>query len=100
MADDLLARVEEQAERSEPPVRVAALLRIARVQTVFDGDRARRTFQQVLDEIRRLSGLEGEFLLEQARLLAAAVAPTSCGRSLPWLASPGSSRRSDSAGSC
>jgi len=75
MADDLLARVQEQAERSEPPVRVAALLRIARVQTVFDGDQARHTFQQALDEIRGLSGLGGEFLLEQARLLAAAVAP-------------------------
>jgi hypothetical protein len=75
MADDRLARVQDEAERSEPPVRVAALLRIARVQTAFGGDHARRTFQQALDEIRGLSGLEGEFLLEQARLLTAAVAP-------------------------
>jgi hypothetical protein len=75
MPDDLLARAWEQAERSKPPVRAAALLRIARVQTVFDRDQARRTFERALDETRRLSGRDGEFLLEQARLLAAAVAP-------------------------
>lgn len=42
-----------EAERPEPPVRVAALLRIARVQMALDVDRARRTFQQALDEIRQ-----------------------------------------------
>jgi hypothetical protein len=77
---------------------VAALLRIARVQMAFDGDQARHTFQQALDEIRGLSGLGGEFLLEQARLLAAAVAPHLL-REIPSV-SPGSSRRRDSAGSC
>jgi hypothetical protein len=75
MPDDLLSRAWEQAERSKPPVRAAALLRIARVQTAFDSDQARYTFEQALDETRQLSGRDGESLLEQARLLAAAVAP-------------------------
>jgi hypothetical protein len=75
MPDDLLAGARAQAERSEPPVRAAALLRIARVETAFDRGQARITFQQALDETRRLSGRDREFLLEQAQLLAAAVAP-------------------------
>ena len=75
MTDDLLAGARAQAERSEPPVRAAALLRIARVQTAFDRGQARITFQRALDETRRLSGRDREFLLEQAQLLAAAVAP-------------------------
>jgi hypothetical protein len=75
MPDDLLAGALAQAERSEPPVRAAALLRIARVQTAFDRGEARLTFQRALDETRRISGRDGEFLLEQAQLLAAAVAP-------------------------
>jgi hypothetical protein len=75
MLDDLLARVIEQAEHSEAPVRAAALLRIARVETVLDPGAARNTFDRGLDAIRRLPGLEGEFLLQQAALIAAAVAP-------------------------
>jgi len=43
MLDDLLAGARAQAERSEPPVRAAALLRIARVQTAFDRGQARRS---------------------------------------------------------
>jgi hypothetical protein len=75
MVDDLLAGARAQAERSEPLVRAAALLRIARVQTVFDRAQARLTFQRGLDETRKISGRGGEFLLEQAQWLAAAVAP-------------------------
>jgi hypothetical protein len=75
MPDDLLARAREQAERSKPPVRAAALLRIARVQMAFDRNQAGKTFEQGLEETRRISGSDGELLLEQARLLAAAVAP-------------------------
>jgi hypothetical protein len=75
MPGDLLARAREQAERSSPPVRAAALLRIARVESATDRDQARRTFNQGLDEIRRFAGRDREFFLEQACLLAAAVAP-------------------------
>jgi len=100
MPDDLLSRAWEQAERSKPPVRAAALLRIARVQTVFDRDQARRTFERALDETRRLPGRDGEFLLEQARLLAAAVAPDLL-REIPSAGhTPGSFPRRCWAGSC
>jgi hypothetical protein len=75
MPDDFLVRAYQQAERSKPVVRAPALLRIARVQMAFDRDEARNTFRQGLDEVRQLTGLDREFLLEQARLLAAAVAP-------------------------
>jgi hypothetical protein len=75
MPDHLLAAAWRQADRSKPPVRAAALMRIARVQTALDRSQARSTFEQGLDETRRLSGSDGEFLLEQAQLLAAAVAP-------------------------
>jgi len=88
MVDDLLAGARAQAERSEPSVRVAALLRIARVQTAFDLVQARLTFRQALDDTHRISGRDGEFLLEQARLLAAAVAPSFCARCRRLLMSP------------
>jgi hypothetical protein len=75
MPNDLLADAREQAERSDPAVRAAALLRIARVETAFDRSAARGTFERGLDAIRRILGREGEFLLEQARFVAAAVTP-------------------------
>jgi hypothetical protein len=75
MSDDPLARALEQAERSELPVRAAARMRIARVQSVSDREQARRTFQTALDEIRKLPGHGREFFLEQAQLFAAAIAP-------------------------
>jgi hypothetical protein len=73
--DDLLKAALEQAERSEPQVRGPTLLWIARAQTAFDRERARATFRRGLDEIRSLTGMEREWLLEQACLVAAAVAP-------------------------
>jgi hypothetical protein len=75
MPQDLLARAHEQAKRSEAPVRAAALLRIARVQTAFNREQARQTFQEALAETHRLSGQDCDFLFDQARFLAAAVAP-------------------------
>ena len=79
MSDELLARAREQAERSDPSVRVAALLRIARVETEFDQDAARRTFEQALEASRWLSDRDGESLVDAARHLAAAVAPDRLG---------------------
>jgi hypothetical protein len=72
---ELLVSAYAAAEHSKPDVRAAALLRIARVQTTLDRSHARRTFEQALDEIRRIPGRDGAFLLEHARLFAAAVAP-------------------------
>jgi hypothetical protein len=75
MPDDLLALALEQAERSEPTVRVAALLRIARVESAVDRQNARKTFERALTETRGITGVEGSFLLAHARLIAAAVVP-------------------------
>lgn len=75
MLDDPLARLRQQAARSTPPVRAAAMLRIARAQTVLDPGQARITFEMALEETRRLSGRDHDYLFEQARLVAAAVAP-------------------------
>src|SRR5271156_3550258 len=71
MVNDLLSR----AARSKSPVRVAALLRVARVQTAFDRGQARITFEIALEEVQRLKGRERESMLQLARLIAAAVAP-------------------------
>jgi hypothetical protein len=75
MPDDLLRGPVEQAERSSAPVRAAALLRISRVETVTNRGAARKTFDGALESVRRLSGTDREFLLEQAAFIAAAVAP-------------------------
>jgi hypothetical protein len=75
MPDDLLAPAREQAERSEPEVRVAAFLRIARVESAVDREQGRKTFERALTEARRITGADGDFLLAHARLIAAAVAP-------------------------
>ena len=75
MPNELLIRAREQAERSDPSVRAAALLRIARVETVLDPDEARHTFERALEAVRRLSDRDGESLVDAARYLAAAVAP-------------------------
>jgi hypothetical protein len=63
MVGELLASAFEVAQHSKPDVRVAALLRIARVQTALDRGQARETFDQALDEIRRIPGRDGAFLL-------------------------------------
>jgi hypothetical protein len=76
MGEDLLTSALSQAERSDAPVRAAALMRIARVQTVLAPAEARRTFERGLQEMRLLPPSQPDFLLqEQARILAAAVDP-------------------------
>jgi hypothetical protein len=75
MPKDLLARARVEAERARAPVRAAALMRIARVETAFDRGQARITFEMGLAEARGLRGREGRALLSSARLLAAAVEP-------------------------
>lgn len=71
MTEDLLKRAEESAI----PVRAAALMRIARVQGVADPARGRATFERGFEAVRRIPRQDGEFLVDQARRLAAAVAP-------------------------
>lgn len=62
------------AQRSKP-VQVAALLRIARLQTAFDRGHARITFEIALEEALRLQGRDRDYMVRLARLVAAAVAP-------------------------
>jgi hypothetical protein len=64
-------------------------MRIARVESVVDREQACRTFERGLEETRRLSGFDRERLLEQARLLAAAVAPNLLSEIPPGARSPG-----------
>jgi hypothetical protein len=47
-------------------------MRIGRVEWAIDRRGARRTFKRGLEEARQLSGFDRDWLLEQARLLAAA----------------------------
>ena len=75
MTDDLLVRAQLQAERSAPPVRAAARMRIARVQSATDPGQARVIFEMALDEIRSLPSRESQVLFEQAQQIAAAFAP-------------------------
>ena len=75
MTDNLLVRAQRQAERSAPPVRAAARMRIARVQSATDPGQARVTFEMALDEIRSLPSRERQVLFEQAQQIAAAFAP-------------------------
>jgi hypothetical protein len=65
MPKDLLARARVEAERARAPIRAAALMRIARVQTTFDRGQARITFEMGLAEARGFRGREGRALLSR-----------------------------------
>lgn len=71
----MLERARDEAEKLAPPMRAAVLMRIARVLTASDRDAARELFKRALAEARSMPGPDGESLLEDARLYAAAVAP-------------------------
>ncbi len=73
MADDLIAHARKQAERSSPPVRAAARMRIARVESAVDPGQARITFEMALDEIRSLPDRDRDFFLREAQKVAAAL---------------------------
>lgn len=75
MFDDLLAAARQQLHDADLSVRAAALLRIARVESAADTSRAGETLRQGLDQVTRLPDPNREYLLEEAVLVAAAVAP-------------------------
>jgi hypothetical protein len=77
MNDDLLRNARRQAEESDSSVRAAALLRIARIESWGETSRAHDTLFDALDQVRRLPMPNREYLLEEARIVAAAVAPES-----------------------
>jgi hypothetical protein len=74
MPQELLAMM-LQAERSEPSVRTAALLRIARVVAKTDLAEAERLLDRGLGLLAELPEDERAAIAPQARCLAAAVAP-------------------------
>lgn len=75
MPDDLLALAHRQALEADRSVRAAALLRIARAESAGDVSRATQTLLEGLDQVRQLPHPNREYLLEEALLVAAAVAP-------------------------
>jgi hypothetical protein len=75
MADDLLETAHRQAEKADPSVRAAALLRIARAQSVADASQARQTLLEGLDAVRALPAPVRDHLFQEARGAAAAVSP-------------------------
>jgi hypothetical protein len=72
MADDLLAHARNQAEQALPPVRAAAWLRIARVQSAAAPGPARITFEMALEEIRSLPARDRDFFFQDAQKVAPA----------------------------
>jgi hypothetical protein len=75
MSDDLLANARQQAEKAEPSMRSAALLRIARVESVANASQARTSLLEALEIIRNLPSPNREHHLEEARTVSAAVDP-------------------------
>jgi hypothetical protein len=75
MPDDLLKNARQQAEKADPSMRAAALLRISRAESAADVSRARRTLLEGLDAVRNLSNSVRQHLLQEARAVAAAVSP-------------------------
>ncbi len=75
MQNDLLEQARQQAEGADASIRAAALLRIARVEAHADQSRARQTLLEGLDAVQKLTGPARPYLLDEARLVAAAAAP-------------------------
>jgi len=75
MPDDLLGSARRQAEKSDPSVRAAALLWIARAESGGDVSRARRTLLEGLNVVRSLPNSVRRHLFDEARSVAAAVSP-------------------------
>ena len=83
MPRQLLSGALEQAERSEPVVRAAALLHIARVLNAFDHAEAERVLERGIALAKDLAEPDREVILGQAVSLAATVSPDSAIRLAP-----------------
>jgi uncharacterized protein (TIGR03435 family) len=75
MPQQLLSGALDQAERSEPVVRAAALLHIARVRNAFDHTEAERLLERGIALAKDLPEPDREVILGQAVSLAATVSP-------------------------
>jgi hypothetical protein len=67
MSDDLLEKARQQAEKAEPSMRSAALLRIARAESVANATQARTSLLEALEIIRNLPSPNREHHFEEAR---------------------------------
>src|SRR5436190_16100629 len=75
MPQQLLSEALEQAEGSEPVIRAAALLHIARVLNAFDHAEAERVLDRGIALAESLAEPDREVILGQAVSLAATVSP-------------------------
>jgi uncharacterized protein (TIGR03435 family) len=75
MPQDLLSEAREQAERSAPAVKTAALLHLARVLTKVDRAEAEHLLDEGLALAATLPGDDRDILLGEAAALAATVSP-------------------------
>jgi hypothetical protein len=75
MPQELLRRALEHALRSDPPIKAAALLHIARVLTVFNREQCLSVFDLGIALARTLSEHEKDVLLAEGFFLAGAVDP-------------------------
>ena len=92
MAQDFLSAAREQAEQSDPPVKAAALLRIARVWKAFDQAEAERLLERGITLATKLPEPDRSRILEGAVSLAAAVSPRRALRLMSSLEGPGFGR--------
>src|SRR5271170_1751629 len=75
MQNDLLEHARQQAEKADASILAAALLRIARVEAHGDHSRARQTLLEGLDGVQKLTEPVRQYLLDEARMVAAAATP-------------------------
>jgi hypothetical protein len=75
MVEQLLSEARSQTERSDPPVKAAALLHLARVWTAFDRAEAERLLETGITLAFEVSEPASDAFRSQAVTLAAAVSP-------------------------
>jgi len=83
MLEQLLSEARTQAGQSDPPVKAAALLHLARVWTAFDKAEAERLLEEGVALVLEIPQPEGDPLRSQAITIAAAVSPSHALRLLP-----------------
>src|SRR5580658_6249912 len=92
MLEQLLSEARSQTERSDPPVKAAALLHLSRVWTAFDQAEAERLLETGVALAFEIPQPAGDALRSQAVTLAAAVSPQRALGLMPLLAGPSPGR--------
>ncbi|MBV9267284.1 MAG: hypothetical protein JO061_14025 [Acidobacteriaceae bacterium] len=88
MLEQILSEVRGLAEQSDPPVRAAALLHLARVLTAFDQAEAEDVLEKGIALTLEIAKPANDALTSQAATLAAAVSPARALRLMPLVADP------------